>query len=107
MTRSREIIRHCSLTIRAVHRGDFSTADQSLSSARALVQIVEAETGQYRDLYQAGYVQDALKEFAEANCVYALVRGQPLPEPEPLHVTARRLPERPGRHRRRAAKIRA
>jgi translin len=34
----------------------------------------------------AGYTQDALKEFAEANIVYALVGDEPLPEPEAIGV---------------------
>lgn len=84
---SREIIRHCSLTIRAVHRAEFAAALSSLDAAAALLEIVEADAGPYPELYQAGYVQDALKEFAEANCVLALVRGDPLPEPEQLRVT--------------------
>ena len=38
----------------------------------------------FPDLYFAGYTQDAIKEFVEANLTYALVRNQPLPRPEEL-----------------------
>jgi translin len=38
----------------------------------------------YPELYFAGYTQDAVKEFVEANLVYALVRRRPLPTPEEL-----------------------
>ncbi|MFN2278050.1 MAG: haloacid dehalogenase, partial [Candidatus Promineifilaceae bacterium] len=38
----------------------------------------------YPALYFAGYTQDAIKEFVEANLTYALVRNRPLPRPEDL-----------------------
>jgi len=40
----------------------------------------------YADLYYAGYTQDALKEFAEANITYALITDRPLPDPDELGV---------------------
>jgi translin len=40
----------------------------------------------YADLYYAGYTQDALKEFAEANITYALITNRPLPDPDELGV---------------------
>ena len=47
---------------------------------------IRADLGPFPDLYHAGYTQDALKEFAEANITYALVGNEPLPEPEALGV---------------------
>ena len=38
----------------------------------------------YPNLYYAGYTQDAIKEFVEANLTYALIRNRPLPTPEEL-----------------------
>jgi translin len=40
------------------------------------------------DLCFAGYTQDGLKEFVEANVLLALVTGAPLPTPEALQVEA-------------------
>ena len=40
----------------------------------------------YPSLYFAGYTQDALKEYAEARIVYALVDGLPLPTVEDLDM---------------------
>jgi len=84
--RSRTLIRHCSLAIRAVHRGEREEAQKQIRVAREIVQAVGEDLAAYPDLYHAGYSQDALKEFAEANIVYALVNGEPLPEPEALGV---------------------
>jgi translin len=38
------------------------------------------------ELYYAGYTQDAIKEFVEANITCALIENQPLPSPEELKV---------------------
>jgi translin len=46
--------------------------------------VIRVELADYPDLFYAGYTQDALKEYAEANTVYALVNDEPLPGPEDL-----------------------
>lgn len=86
LTASRELIRFCSLTIRAVHRDEFAAADVSLAAAGTLAADLESRLASHPDLFAAGYVQDALKEYAEACAVYALVRGDDLPTPEAIHV---------------------
>ncbi|HEC61005.1 MAG TPA: haloacid dehalogenase, partial [bacterium] len=42
------------------------------------------DLAQHPDLYHAGYTQDALKEYAEANIVCALLEDNELPTPEEL-----------------------
>jgi translin len=86
LARSRELIRFCSLCIRAVHREEFDAAFDLLQTARRAGEELKAGLTGFRDLYHAGYTQDALKEYAEAAATYALVRGEPLPEPEELGV---------------------
>ncbi len=83
---SRELIRHCSLAIRAIHRAEYSTAEPLLAAAWNLVQALQNDLAPHPDLYSAGYVQDALKEYAEARSVLALVQGQPLPDPVEILV---------------------
>jgi translin len=84
LARSRELIRFCALSIRAVHREDYGEAQELLRTARASAVQMKSELVAYPDLYHAGYTQDALKEYAEAATTYAMVRGEPLPEPEEL-----------------------
>lgn len=84
--RSRTLIRHCSLAIRAAHRDERGEARDQIAAARQIVASIRADLAGYPDLYQAGYTQDALKEFAEANIVYALLGNAPLPAPEALGV---------------------
>jgi translin len=83
---SRTLIRHCATAIRAVHRDDRAQAEEELNQARALRDHLRSDLQDYPDLYHAGYTQDALKEFAEARIVYALVGGEALPTPEDLQV---------------------
>lgn len=83
---SRTLIRHCAHGIRAVHRGETEAAAQELTEARRLVDLLRRELEPYPDLYHSGYTQDALKEFAEASLVTALVGGTQIPDPESLGV---------------------
>jgi translin len=83
---SRRLIRHSANTIRAVHRGEFEKAEEMLDEGRGLVEEFNVGLVDEPGIYEAGYVQDALKEFAEASITYALIRGQPLPSPEALKI---------------------
>lgn len=83
---SRELIRHCSLAIRAIHRSEYTAAEPLLAAGWNLVQTLRSDLSPHPDLYSAGYVQDALKEYAEARSVLALVQGQPVPDPEQILV---------------------
>lgn len=86
LARSRELIRHCAMSIRAVHRQEFDLAGQLLDQARAVADAMRADLTAHPDLYYAGYTQDALKEFVEASATFALVQDQPLPEPEAMGI---------------------
>ncbi len=86
LRRSRELIRHCALSIRAIHRHEWDEADRLLETARQAAALMVDELADHPDLYFTGYTQDALKELAEAHIVNALVRGQPLPSPEHLRI---------------------
>jgi translin len=83
---SRTLIRHCSTAIRAVHRGDFRAAREDINAARMIRDQLQADLSGFPDLYHAGYTQDALKEYAEANITAALVAGDGLPDPDLLGV---------------------
>ncbi len=86
LQQSRTLVRHASLAIRAVHRGEQDNADHQLQDAHALALDLRQGLTPFPDLLYAGYTQDALKEFAEASIVRALVAGDPLPEPERLDI---------------------
>ena len=85
---SREMIRHCADSIRAIHRGEFGTAQDLIANASELVKETESLLREHPDIYYTGYVQDALKEYVEANAVLAIIRDNPLPSPQDLKVGA-------------------
>jgi translin len=84
LSQTRTLTRSCANAIRAVHRDERSLAQQFLEDAQAIVSSLKADLAEYPDLYYAGYTQDALKEFAEANIVFALIGDGSLPTPEEL-----------------------
>lgn len=84
LTQARTLTRYCANTIRAVHRNEFSLAKEHLDNASRLVGSLHTDLEDYPDLYYAGYTQDALKEYAEASIVYALVNDKELPSPQEL-----------------------
>ncbi len=86
LAQARLLTRHCSNAIRAIHREQRALALEHLGQARQLLQSIQVDLAPYPDLYYAGYTQDALKEYAEASLVYALIYDQPLPAPEELNL---------------------
>jgi translin len=84
LSQARSLTRHCAHAIRAVHREEAVVVTENLSQAQELVHALQAELSSYPDLYYSGYTQDALKEFAEANIVNALVDGDRIPSPQDL-----------------------
>jgi translin len=86
LLQARQLTRHCANAIRAIHRSEQDEAAAQLKSAVDIVNSLISDLGEHPDLYYAGYTQDAIKEFAEANITAALVRNEKLPTPEDLRV---------------------
>jgi translin len=84
LSQTRIMIRHCAHAIRAVHRQEREVAQAELAHAHTLMSSLRNDLQDYPQLYYAGYTQDALKEYAEANITYALIFNEDLPSPEKL-----------------------
>jgi translin len=82
LARSRELIRYCANSIRATHRHEYDGAEALLQEARTAAQTMCDDARPYADVYYAGYLQDAMKELAEAGITLALVSRRPLPDPD-------------------------
>lgn len=85
---TREVIRLSANAIRNVHRRNFEVAEELLRKARANLDETETLLAEHRDIYHAGFVHDAQKEYAEASCTLALIAGRALPGPEKIGVMA-------------------
>jgi translin len=83
---SRELVRACANSIRAVHRRELDAAEQLLAQASDLNAQICSLLADMGDIYWTGYVQDAQKELVEASCTLALVKGAPLPDPRALGI---------------------
>lgn len=79
LPKSRTAIRHCANSIRATHRHEFASAEQLLSQAGSLLREMAEDLRAHQDIFFAGFVQDAQKEFTEAATFLALTQKQPLP----------------------------
>lgn len=83
---ARHSIRASANAIRAVHRGELDTArrlmQQSADSIREGMDAVRDEP----DVANAGFLQDAQKEYAEARVTAAIVAGEEIPRPDELGV---------------------
>ncbi|MFC1861725.1 haloacid dehalogenase [Chloroflexota bacterium] len=82
----REVIRHSSHAIRAVHRQEFERAKELIKLARNLLSEVEQALSGGGELRNTGFFRDAQKEFAEGNITLALVTGKLPPTPDELNV---------------------
>ncbi|MGD8475320.1 MAG: haloacid dehalogenase [Anaerolineae bacterium] len=86
LQRSRTLIRYCANAIRAAHRGDWAEGEELLTTASQAARELVADLEDYPDLFYAGYTQDALKEYVEAQAVHAFIRDGSLPTPAELGV---------------------
>jgi len=86
LAQARHLTRFCANAIRAVHRDDLPGVQENLAEAQRLVFALQTDLAAYPDIYHTGYTQDALKEYAEANIVSALIANQGLPSPEDLRL---------------------
>ena len=82
----RELIRFAGITIRAIHRQEFEQAKQLLTEGSRVFANLTQALNEWEDLRSHGFVRDAQKEYTEANAVFALVIGEPLPDPDELKV---------------------
>jgi translin len=85
---TRDVVRLSANSIRATHRGEFDAAEALLVQAREKLGQIDSALVEQKDIYHAGFVNDAQKEFAEAHTTLAFIAGRPLPTPEDLGVMA-------------------
>ena len=83
---SREVVRMSANAIRAVHRADFEEARDLVQKGAARLKEAEHIREDNPLIYNAGFMNDARKEFTEANVTLAVISGGPLPGMEELGV---------------------
>lgn len=86
LLQARQLTRLCANTIRAIHRSEMDPAHQNLREAAAIAAALNSLLADYPVLLYAGYTQDALKEYVEANLTCAIIEHRDLPSSEALGV---------------------
>jgi len=84
---SRRSIRCSANAIRAIHRGELDHAHALMDESREAIRSgAEAVREAHPEVYYAGFLQDAQKEYAEARVTEAIVTGAEIPSPDDLGV---------------------
>jgi translin len=83
---SREVIRYSANAIRAVHRGEFEEARGLIDRAGQRLKQTEPIRVGNPEIYYAGFLSDARKEYSEANVTLAVISGSDFPGPGSLEV---------------------
>ena len=86
LPKSRTAIRYCANSIRATHRQEVALARELLAQASALLIEMAVDLRDHQDIFYAGFVQDAQKEYAEAATFAALTQNSPLPLADELSI---------------------
>lgn len=86
LPKSRAAIRLCANAIRAAHRAEFETTTRLLAEAGGLLRDMALDLREHQDIFHAGFVADAQKEYAEAELTSALIQRLPLPTPMALGI---------------------
>jgi translin len=85
---SRDAIRFCSRSIRALHRGEFELADSIANEARTTLEQAQQRLASVEQMKNVGFLLDAEKEYAEAKILRALVTGNEIPTHQELHIAS-------------------
>ncbi|MCS7263198.1 MAG: hypothetical protein NZ805_00020 [Armatimonadetes bacterium] len=83
---ARQLIRESATLIKNAHRKEWEEANLRQKNLLSAVRDLKSKLQNAPDLWFAGFVQDALKEVAEACLVYSLLRDEPVPTPEELGI---------------------
>lgn len=88
ISQSRQVIRASANAIRAAHRGELDQARDGAAEASRLMQEIISHVEDHSSLAGAGYVNDAMKEVAEAHITIAILGETALPSPTDLGLAS-------------------
>lgn len=84
---SREIIISCRKAIQLIHQELMRDAKTNISRASKKLEELYNLTQGHPELYHAGFVENAAQELVEASCLYNIMRGVDLPDPDEIKTT--------------------
>ena len=84
---SREIIIGCRKAIQLIHQDLMKDAIGNIKKSSTKLQELYGLTEEYPELYHAGFVENAAQEVVEAYCLYNIMKGKDLPDPDDIKAT--------------------
>jgi len=84
---SREIIIGCRKAIQCIHQELMKDAKGNIKQASVKLQELYKITEGFPELYHAGFVENAAQELVEAHCLYNVMKGKDLPDPDEMQTT--------------------
>ena len=84
---SREIIISCRKAIQSIHQKKMKDAKNNIKKASTNLQTLYDLTKPHPELFHAGFVENAAQELVEASCLFNVMKGKDLPDPDILQTT--------------------
>ncbi len=84
---SREIIIGCRKAIQLIHQKLMREAKNNIIKSSKKLQELYHLTEGHPELYHAGFVENAAQELVESSCLYNIIRGIDLPDPDEIKTT--------------------
>lgn len=84
---TREIIIGCRKAIQNIHQNLMEEAQDYIKKASNNLQELYRITKNHPELYHGGFVENAAQELVEASCLYNIINGEDLPDPDELQTT--------------------
>jgi translin len=84
---SRDIIICCRKGIQQLHRDKVDDAEDFIKQASVKLTQLYDDTKDHSDIFHAGFVENAAQEFVEIHCLYNIMKGEDLPDPDTIKTT--------------------
>jgi translin len=84
---SRDIIISCRRGIQQLHRGKMQEAEEYIRQASEKLTLLCDITKDHADIFHTGFVENAAQEYVEIHCLYNIMKGENLPDPDAIKAT--------------------
>jgi len=84
---SREIIIGCRKAIQCIHQDLMKDSESYIKKASDKLFELYDLTMNHSELYHSGFIENAAQEYVEAHCLYNIMQGKNLPDPDKIQTT--------------------
>src|SRR5512136_503723 len=84
---SRDIIICCRKGIQQLHRDQMDEAQNFINQASSKLTQLYDFSKDHPDIFHAGFVENAVQEYVEIQCLFHIMKGEDLPDPDTIKTT--------------------